>query len=116
MLSIGFMLLILMMSLTVVFDRDREAAEIEEFLENRTSCDALALVTEATFASGENTAMVKEISKNITIYGEAGQIVVGEVFCLTIADLTNGTDNNFTLTEGTVEILALEEEVRLRNV
>ncbi len=114
--SIGFMLFLFTSTLAVAYQKERETSRVGEFLANRTDCDAIALEVAAVFTSGEGTRTVRKIGRRAEVYGDAGQIVVGDVFCLTIANVTNGTHSSFTLEEGEVEILSLGREVRVRNV
>lgn len=114
--SIGFMLFLFVSAMTVVIRTDSEAAEMESFLNNRTSCEALAGGVNAVFASGEGTWVSLSTIHDITVNGGQGEIMVGNVFCLTMAEISNGTHPNFTLTQGQIEITSAGENVVVRNV
>ena len=112
--GVGFMLLLFSITLFLTFDRNAETENVREFLRNRTDCDAVALGVDAAFLSGRDTTILRNLANNASVHNS--QLIIGDVFCLTVVNMTNGTHNIFSLVEGDIEIVALETEVRVRNV
>ena len=114
--SVGFVLLIFLAVVAVMTGREAETALVEDVLRNRTDCDAVAIEVEAAFAGGKGTTIYRTSDRNLTVYGDAGQIEAGSVTCISVANITNGTHHRFVLNEGRIEIRSLGEEVLVRNV
>lgn len=116
MTSIGFVMIFFVATLAVVSNKDRETDNVREFLIEKTECDKLVMGADSAFASGRGMIIQTSLEHNATVYGEYGSATVGSALCIGVARLTNGTHNNFTVSEGDVEIVSLGDEVLIRNV